>query len=620
MAKQNKYDRRHQQDLFDIQALIDEIYAEAAKEAARIGAALPDFNPDRLFSFSDYPATRRKVSALLQGLKSRLTGAIVNGVRSAWTLANNKNDELCRQVFGDNVGRLSSAQYRRYFNNNEDACEAFLKRRVSGLNLSDRVRNYTNQFKREIELGLDCGLRSGRSADEMSRDLRQFLKYPDKLFRRVRTGVDSDGNPIYRLSKAASEFHPGRGVYRSSYKNARRLAATETNIAYRTSDYERWQQMDFIVGQLIEPSKTNHPVADICDDLKGRYPKDFKFTGWHPHCRCHALSILKSMDEIAEDNRRILRGEEPTEGSVNTVTEPPKGFEKWIADNEDRVLYGQSVPYFIRDNPTYAIGGFSISHQPEAWDKITSSANNAQSAVGAVVKPDFEPFKMTQEKLDELKANGSLADKYTLEMWEESSLNGINPDRLRAAIEQKASEIGMSVDRIRFVPKSGQRSRISAEGDGFDLTRYFTRNADGSFTVEHDYFEVNKAFQGKGFSKTVLRSFYQEYRAIGVTEIRVHANIDVGGYTWARYGFQAENYNDAFNAVRWDVLSSEQKTHVTRLIDDWYSTRAKTETFPMKKIADLTYGRKALLGRDWYGVLNLKDETQRQIFESYLGI
>ena len=21
---------------------------------------------------------------------------------------------------------------------------------------------------------------------------------------------------------------------------------------------------------------------DICDDLKGRYPKDFKFTGWHP--------------------------------------------------------------------------------------------------------------------------------------------------------------------------------------------------------------------------------------------------------------------------------------------------------------------------------------------------
>lgn len=399
MAKQNKYDRRHQQDLFDIQALIDEIYAEAAKEAARIGAALPDFNPDRLFSFSDYPATRRKVSALLQGLKSRLTGAIVNGVRSAWTLANNKNDELCRQVFGDNVGRLSSAQYRRYFNNNEDACEAFLKRRVAGLNLSDRVWNYTNQFKREIELGLDCGLRSGRSADEMSRDLRQFLKYPDKLFRRVRTGVDSDGNPIFRLSKAAAEFHPGRGVYRSSYKNARRLAATETNIAYRTSDYERWQQMDFIVGQLIEPSKTNHPVADICDDLKGRYPKDFKFVGWHPHCRCHALSILKSMEEIAEDNRRILRGEEPTEGSVNAVSEPPKSFNEWIDNNRERAKGWANMPYFVRDNPQY-VSNFKVdTYSPEErkFTRATRTKPAMKEMMGAWIQARYPDIPNTEK-------------------------------------------------------------------------------------------------------------------------------------------------------------------------------------------------------------------------------
>ena len=39
-----------------------------------------------------------------------------------------------------------------------------------------------------------------------------------------------------------------RGVYRSSYNNARRLAATETNIAYRTADHLRWQQMDFVIS------------------------------------------------------------------------------------------------------------------------------------------------------------------------------------------------------------------------------------------------------------------------------------------------------------------------------------------------------------------------------------
>lgn len=348
--KLNKYDAQHQRNLFNIQQSVDDIYAEAAKEAARIGVSLSNFNADRLFSFADYPSIQRKVNALLAGLKSRLTTAIVNGVRSSWTLANNKNDELCRYVFGDNIGKLSKEQYRRYFNNNEDALKAFIERKTAGLNLSDRVWRYTDQFQREIELGLDCGLRQSMSADQMSRQLRMFLRYPDKLFRRVKDGVDSDGNPVYRLSKAAADFHPGRGVYRSSYKNARRLAATETNIAYRTSDHTRWQQLDFVVGQLIEPSNTNHPVKDICDELKGRYPKDFKFTGWHPHCRCHAISILKTMDEIKEDNRRILRGEEPTQGSVNQVGDVPKKFTDWVKTNDDRIFFANYMPYFITDN------------------------------------------------------------------------------------------------------------------------------------------------------------------------------------------------------------------------------------------------------------------------------
>ena len=147
---------------------------------------------------------------------------------------------------------------------------------------------------------MDVGIRNGLSADDMSQELRQYLKYPDKLFRRVR-----DEHGELQLSKRAAAFHPGRGVYRSSYKNARRLAATETNIAYMTADYERWQQLDFVVGIEIKLSN-NHtlngmPFTDICDKLKGRYPKDFKFTGWHPHCRCRAVTILKTDDEIAED-------------------------------------------------------------------------------------------------------------------------------------------------------------------------------------------------------------------------------------------------------------------------------------------------------------------------------
>lgn len=157
-------------------------------------------------------------------------------------------------------------------------------------------------------------------------------------------------------------------MYRSSYKNARRLAATECNIAYRTADYERWQELDFVVGIRVVLSN-NHtlngvPFEDICDQLsaplgskatsgRGCYPKDFKFTGWHPHCRCHAVSILKTEEEIKADTQKILNGEPLDGDSVNAVKDVPKVFKDWLDENQERLEGANSVPYFLSDNPRY---------------------------------------------------------------------------------------------------------------------------------------------------------------------------------------------------------------------------------------------------------------------------
>lgn len=375
----NKYDREQMRRIDAIQRQIDAIYDEAVREAAALGVTInmPQ-DAEKMFSFDDYPMTKKRVKEMLDNLRSQLQAAIVNGVRSSWTLANNKNNELCNVVFGNNVGKLTEEQYRRYYSTNGAALDAFIKRKENGMNLSDRVWHYSDLFKREIEMGLDLGIRSGLDAPAMARDLKQYLRHPDKLFRRVR---DEHGN--LQLSKAAADFHPGRGVYRSSYLNARRLAATETNIAYRTADHERWKQMDFVVGIEIHLSNNHtckgrdgkpHPFTDICDDLKGKYPKDFKFTGWHPHCRCFATSILKTDEEIAEDTKRILRGERPTEGSENTVEDVPEGFKDWMKENEERIDRARergTLPYFIRDNEY-------ISTQAAKEQKVVSQPQEQQ--------------------------------------------------------------------------------------------------------------------------------------------------------------------------------------------------------------------------------------------------
>lgn len=347
-ADRDKWARRQRHVAARYATMIDELYDEAAREAAALGVSLDAVLPeDKIFSLDDYPRAKKRVDAMLKTLQHDMRTVVEGGIEASWQLSNEKNDELATSILGKRlISKLTDEQRQRYFTNNVDALEAFRKRKASGLALSDRVWNYTNQFKTEIELALDVGLGQGKSADELSRDVRKYLKYPDKLFRRVR---DKHGN--LRLSKAAAAFHPGRGVYRSSYKNARRLTATECNMAYRAADYERWQTMDFVVGIRIVLS--NNHEEDICDDLKGDYPKTFKFTGWHPHCRCHIETILKSTAEMQTDAERLKAGDAPLAGSVNEVKELPSQFTTWVQDNKERILAAEqlgSLPYFIRDN------------------------------------------------------------------------------------------------------------------------------------------------------------------------------------------------------------------------------------------------------------------------------
>lgn len=275
-------------------------------------------------------------------------------------------------------------------------------------------------------MGLDLGIRSGKSAAAMTRDLRQYLQHPDKLFRRVR-----DEHGLLKLFQAAKDFHPGRGVYRSSYMNARRLAATETNIAYRTADHLRWQKMDFVVGIEIVLSN-NHTIrlqpgekgsdlsgqmradgtpkanavrtlTDICDTLAGRYPKDFKFTGWHPHCRCRAVTILKTEEEMARDTRRILDGRQPSADSANAVTDTPEAFKGWVENNRDRIANGHSLPYFIRDNAKYT--GISTAQTRTPQTPLDIAAARHAKRTAAQIQDikrryweRFEPDYLTDEQ------------------------------------------------------------------------------------------------------------------------------------------------------------------------------------------------------------------------------
>ena len=356
MAKRQKttrfsiqsYDATHYRQTEQYTQAVNALFDRATTEIAK-AVAKGTYDPDKPFSFDDYPGVKSVMQGITKQLADRMITVIETGSKKQWLFACEKNDGFIASIM--DTSKLSKARLKKMQDRNLEALQTFQGRKVEGMNLSQRVWKYVGQYKAQLESALDVGLGEGRNAAQLSRDVRENLKEPNRLFRRVR---DKRGNLV--LSKAAKAFHPGQGVYRSSYKNAMRLTRSEINMAYRESDFLRWQSLDFVVGYEIR--RSNHePLfkCDICEKLVGRYPKTFKFKGWHPQCMCYAVPILMDEETFDEnelgDLKAALHGTQYKKlEAKNLVTDVPDGFKQWVKDHEEAQKKWASTPYFIKDN------------------------------------------------------------------------------------------------------------------------------------------------------------------------------------------------------------------------------------------------------------------------------
>lgn len=356
MAKRQKttrfsiqsYDAAHYKQTEQYTQVVNALFDRATTEIAK-AVAKGTYNPDKPFSFDDYPGVKSVMQGVTKQLADRMITVIETGAKKQWLFACDKNDGFIASIM--DTSKLSKARLKKMQDRNLEALQTFQGRKVEGMNLSQRVWKYVGQYKAQLESALDVGLGEGRNAAQLSRDVRENLKEPNRLFRRVR---DKRGNLV--LSKAAKAFHPGQGVYRSSYKNAMRLTRSEINMAYRESDFLRWQSLDFVIGYEIR--RSNHePLfkCDICEKLVGRYPKTFKFKGWHPQCMCYAVPILMDEETFDEnelgDLKAALHGTQYKKlEAKNLVTDVPDGFKQWVKDHKEAQKKWASTPYFIKDN------------------------------------------------------------------------------------------------------------------------------------------------------------------------------------------------------------------------------------------------------------------------------
>ncbi|MCK4447411.1 MAG: hypothetical protein KAW56_10070 [Candidatus Marinimicrobia bacterium] len=341
MDIENIFEKRHIESIIKYNRKIEKILNQASKDLAKRITIFKLKNPTAISQGSFYIRNKgleAKIDVILGKLRKDIQAYIGDGIVSSWDMANLKNNKLVGK-WADGIELTKNGIPTSFNQLNLAAMDTFLTRTAGGFNLSQRVWNLVNGAKDQIELYLASGISTGKSAGGIARDIKQYLNEPDRLFRRVR----QDRKLV--LSKTARGYHPGSGVYRSSYKNALRLTRNEINMSYRMSDYVRRQELHFVVGIEVHLS-ASHPMLDMCDDLVGKYPKGFIFVSWHVGCLCYTTSIMLNK----KDSLNFMKTGKIAKS--NYITKIPKKATTWIKANAETIAGYKNTPYFIADNFT----------------------------------------------------------------------------------------------------------------------------------------------------------------------------------------------------------------------------------------------------------------------------
>lgn len=365
------------------------LYSDYVKKLTSLGYGEDVLEDDALFNFDNFPQLKARLNDIFNDYYQNSLLCYKSGITDGVALAYN-HDEMV--IGGYSVLNDKAIRVAR-----DTAAATFISNRLktkNGLNLAQIVWNYCQQTKSEFEMAMSNtiadGIKQGSSAEEIGKSIRRYLNDPDMMYRRYHTiKVQKNGKKKdvvtwrrRRIIDGKVRFieepleKVGMGVYRSARKNALRVARTEINSAYHKARNERWQNEPFVIGQYIHVSP-QHNIDDICNDLEGRYPKDYVWISWHPQCICTSDPITIQGEEKKEFYKRLMAGEDMSNYvSPFAVLTMPEKYNQYIKDNSEAIVKAGmrgKLAWHLQDNTKYWAHLLSPSDRKKLGLKAVSS-------------------------------------------------------------------------------------------------------------------------------------------------------------------------------------------------------------------------------------------------------
>lgn len=423
------------------------LYSDYVKKLTSLGYGEDVLEDDALFNFDNFPQLKARLNDIFNDYYQNSLLCYKSGITDGVALAYN-HDEMV--IGGYSVLTDKAIRVAR-----DTAAATFISNRLktkNGLNLAQIIWNYCQQTKSEFEMAMSNtiadGIKKGSSAEEVGKSIRKYLNDPDMMYRRYHTiKVQKNGKKKdvvtwrrRRIIDGKVRFieepleKVGMGVYRSARKNALRVARTEINSAYHKARNERWQNEPFVIGQYIHVSP-QHNIDDICNDLEGRYPKDYVWISWHAQCICTSDPITIHGDEKKEFYKRLMAGEDMSNYvSPFAVLTMPEKYNQYIKDNSEAIVKAGmkgKLAWHLQDNTKYWVHLLSPSDRKKLGLKAVSSkeaiaevakVRHAKRDAKAIQKAwTYRRMTIYEDKMDELRSkltysknilSGALAKRY----------------------------------------------------------------------------------------------------------------------------------------------------------------------------------------------------------------
>jgi GNAT superfamily N-acetyltransferase len=141
----------------------------------------------------------------------------------------------------------------------------------------------------------------------------------------------------------------------------------------------------------------------------------------------------------------------------------------------------------------------------------------------------------------------------------------------------------------------------------------------------HAYLNINPSAQAHGVAKQLMRDQIDVYKQMGIDKVTLLANIDVGGYAWAKYGYAPSigDWRAVANAAQQRLAGLQSlPPEIKQAVEQLLASRDPKAIWALADIrfpvGDSTLGKRLLLDQSWHGTLDLTDAASLARFDAYV--